>query len=239
MIRKYILSFSILVILCNICICTKANNDVIMADAFVKTETVNRGECIKAVLSIIGVDEQSAQYYKEISSSFIRKPFSDIDSDNYTGYIVIAEFFNIAEGYEVLNGSTTNAFRAYNDATVKELLTFMLRCLKGSEYVDWNSIIEQADEIGLLSKSEDAGISSDEVVDKNTFRKLLEKFSDSLRYMYWDLSESTADYCIYTDGMHVDKSKNITYLEWNKQMQGRRPLYKTEVDGSTVLIGYQ
>ena len=93
-----------------------------------ENETITRGECITAIMKILGTDEKAAAGYSK--AVYDQPVFSDLNYDDQNmGYIIIAKFSDVAVGIKMDKYDDIHSFESERDVTVKECLTFMLRCL--------------------------------------------------------------------------------------------------------------
>lgn len=146
---------------------------------------VSRGECIMHIMQIIGVDPVSAGTYA--NADFVKPIFADLkDDDPYSGYIIIAKLKFIATGVSNIRDNDVNNFESNRNVTVKECLTFVLRCLKQPSEVNWdNNIIHLSMELGLLTESELNAISPDSELTQSLMKIILERMSNMDKRLHW------------------------------------------------------
>lgn len=172
-------------------------------------ENITRGDCIVSIMTLIGVDEKAAEHY---ANCLYHTPiFYDIGYDKVEeGYIIAAKFANVANGVNVDRTGVGN-FEPNRTVTVKECLTFMLRCLIDSELVSWDNIMEDSVKIGLLQENELNFYIADEPIQNNQFYIFLSRMLEQNRYLYWPEDEPLGG---HGNSMQTDTSRSITYLDF-------------------------
>ena len=170
---------------------------------------VNRRDCISVLMKLIGVDKLTADMYAGID--YDQPVFKDISgSVENDGYIIIAKFNDVAKGIEN-NSNIINSFEPDRYVTVKECLTFMLRCLKDSDVVEWDNVMLDSVRIGLLQEDELEFYVADAPLQNKQFYTLLHRMLDKKRYLYWPIDEPSDG---YIKSMQVDKTNSIRYINW-------------------------
>ncbi len=189
-------------------------NNVIMSIAPYIAEDgdamVTRGDCVAAIMKLVGVDEETAENYADMD--FDEPVFSDVAyNDVNAGYIILANFSNVALGTKSSCKSCANCFEPDRNVTVKECLAFMLRCLNDPEAVLWDNIMEDSVKQGLLQEDELALYAADQLLQSRRFYTLLYRMLNKNRYLYWPTEEPPAG---YAKSMKVDLTNSIKYCDW-------------------------
>lgn len=123
--------------------------------------------------------------------------------------IALAFYNSIAQG-DVINGKRYFCFD--RKATVAETLTFMVRCLKGTN-ITCEEAYSYACQLGLVLKSEMYSISyeyAQEMVNINYFYTLLNRFMEQKRYLYFG---NNKDY----PKASIDEHGTMTYWQYANQ----------------------
>ena len=185
-------------------------NNIIRSIAPYADENTNisRENCIASVMQLVGIDKNTAAICADMD--FDQPVFYDIDNDLNAGYIILAKFSGVATGVNLDTRNIGN-FEPNRDVTTKECLAFMLRCLKDSTSVEWENIIPDAEEVGLLQSDEVQNLNGDEAHTGSTFKTLLERMLNMNRYLYWPTEEPHPG---HAKSMQVDTSKSIKYVDW-------------------------
>ena len=171
---------------------------------------VKRGDCITIIMKVLGVDDASAGKYA--GADYCKPVFYDlVYNDENSGYIIIANFADVAKGVRVGVYDETYNFEPNRDVTVRECLTFMLRCLKKAETVEWENVVSQAVETGLLQAEEAGNLDTDKALTGGTFRVLLERMLNMHRYLYWADEESQYG---GSKSMKFDETGTMRYVDW-------------------------
>jgi len=179
-----------------------------------ETKSISRGDCIAAILKSIGMEQDAADllnYYTYYDQPVFLDEYDDIKN---RGYIIQAIEADIVVG--VKNDLDGRCYFAPNkNTTIKECLTFMLRCVRDYTTVDWNNnIISYSEEVGLLTREEVENVNHDEVLTIDMFNNLLERMLNMNRYLYW---QSTDDVRYPGRGkIKVDQTNSIKYIDWIK-----------------------
>jgi len=169
---------------------------------------VTRSECIEMIMTVTGVSEQAAI---DLATADYDAPiFSDVPRHDHVldGYIVEAYFAGVALGVGAKN-APPDTFDPDRNATIRECLTFMLRCLKNPNEVSWESVMEDSVEEGLLTEEELISFSADDPLDGEQFSALLQRMLWKNRYLYW-VPERPG----YAPHMEVDSTDSIRYIYW-------------------------
>jgi len=146
---------------------------------------VSRSECIMYIMKSLGVDEDSADIYKY--SDYYIPVFADLGNDVYEGYIIIAKFADVAAGISRYDGDTVRCFEPKRNVTVKECLTFMMRCLEEPTSIKWDEdVIDSAVMNVLLTEDEADAVSPNDQISRELFTTVMGRFSDMNKYLYWE-----------------------------------------------------
>lgn len=168
---------------------------------------VSRGDCAAAVMKLVGVDSDAA--YISRTAFYYQPVFDDVDSSNENaGYIFIAKYSDVAVGTNCVLNDAGN-FTPYRCVTIRECLTFMLRCLKDPENVVWDNVMEDSVRSGLLQKDELSIFKPDEPLLNKNLRVLLSRMLNTDRYLYWSAEPNNG----HNKAMQKDISKSIKYID--------------------------
>lgn len=179
-------------------------------------EFISRSNCISTIMKIVGVDEYSN--YRYANAGYDEPVFADIDYAPNNGYIILAKFSDVAIGVSK-NGERINYFEPDRNVTVKECLTYMLRCLKDPQTIEWDNILFDAEKFGLISKEDISYISSNEELLSSDFKKFLSRMLNNKRYLYWLINESQNG---YMKAMRIDQTNSISYIDWFLELKNEQ-----------------
>lgn len=201
----------------------------IVLDNSLKHEYVTREDCIVAIMKAIGATDNTNEYYRNID--FNTPIFRDyFDNEKTEGYILLAGLEEIALGWYVKDvfGENDKYFFPNKDATVKNAIIFMIRCLDdfGDETIinengekivtqDIDLMIKHAEEIGLIKKSDEFYSKLDTQMSTNNFCELLYRFINQKRYAYYQGEKVRENG--YDVSFTRDKERCMTYLEFLEQ----------------------
>ena len=172
--------------------------------------SIKRGDCIATIMRVIGVDTNTANRYA--NAAYDQPVFLDLKRDDPNlGYIIIAKFNGVAIGMQRSNHDVIFDFKPEKSITVKECLTFMLRCLIDIESVSWNDVMENSVKVGLLQEEELDFYVADALLTNKQFYVLLNRMLNKNRYLYWPIEDSPVG---YAKSMQTDTSRSITYIDW-------------------------
>lgn len=174
----------------------------------IDNQKITRGNCIATIMKLIGVNKEAAD--KFANANYNNPVFYDIgDDDLNAGYIILAKFSDVAVGVNI-DRRNIGYFEPKRNVTVKECLTFMLRCLKDSDSVVWENVMTDSIKIGLLQEDElDIFVADAPLLNKD-FCTLLSRMLNMNRYLYWPTEELQTE---YANSMQIDISKSITYID--------------------------
>lgn len=175
-------------------------------------DAIKRADCITTIMKLIGVDEDDA-YKQAWWVARFQSEFDDIGIDEYNaqkGYIIIAKLCHVAVGI-THEKHIIASFEPGRDITIKECLTAMLRCLMAYDTVEWDSIVAQAEEIGLLTSDEAQSLNVNEALTGGMFKTLLERMLNMKRYLYWP-DDPNKQY--YERHAGIDETGSIKYIDW-------------------------
>ena len=174
-----------------------------------ENDKISRGDCISTIMKLIGVDKETAETYR---NAFYDQPvFGDVGGGGENdGYIFVAKFSNVAIGVDdAPNG--INKFMPNRSVTIQECLAFMLRCLKDFNSVNWENVMTDSMQIGLLQKDELDSFAADATLLNEDFCTLLSRMLDMKRYLHWPREEPQPG---YAKSMQIDTLGSIKYVDW-------------------------
>ena len=170
---------------------------------------VTRGDCIAAIMRLIGVDTEDAEYCVKYIL-FDQPLFLDLDEDidHNAGYIIIAALNDVAVGKRTSQSSHINKFESFNSVTFKECLTFMLRCLTADKSVEWDNVVNDSLKTGLLLENEISLV--DKSFNVKQFYELLYRMLNQNRGLY-----VCGD--MWSRGIifEFDRDSKIRYIDWH------------------------
>lgn len=180
-------------------------------------EYVSRGECIISIMKLVGLIEEIAE--DQYGTTFYAPPFADYeDVDDYVyGYAISARQCGILKGYSKGNSYRVTYIMSEKDVTIKECLTFMLRCLKDPKTVEWDNIMSDALECGLITVDEAAAYQETDPLKKEEFFELIRRMLNKNRFFYIEY------YNVVNGKMggfleKYDKTNGIKYFEYLGQL---------------------
>lgn len=190
--------------------------NIIDESYFSDSNTVTRGECIVAIMRVIGVTDKEIE--KLNGGDLIS--FADTDAFSYFGCAWLGK---IAYGEEcIVDYPTERTRHTLKNAdffffpdrvvTVKETLAFMVRCLEDTNKRDINDTFERAKDYGILSNDDLFINNADSVISQNDFCILLERFLQQKRYKYFGRENN-----IFRMEGNIDENRSISYLDMLKQ----------------------
>lgn len=91
---------------------------------------------------------------------------------------------------------------------MKECVTFIIRCLQDADSVEWETVMEDAKEIGLIKESENETFKADKIITRKDFRILLSRMLEMNRYLYFYSDEYRLN------NREYDKEGSIKYSDW-------------------------
>lgn len=177
-----------------------------------ETASISRGDCVATIVKLVGVDEEVANIY---TNALYENPiFWDLDNDLNKGYIIIAAFNGITNGVSS-DPHGPDYFAAKKEVTVKQCLTFMLRCLTDTELVLWDNIMEDSVKFNLLEENELGYYDADSSLTNKQFYTLLYRMLDKNRYLYWPENYRALGYdSPMSVDMEIDQTNSIKYVDW-------------------------
>ena len=205
-------------------ICKVLQENNIVDEIKPRNTYINRKECIKGVMRVIGTTDEVANEWSNVS--FYEPIFSDMaEEDN--GYVIFAGVHRIALGIpEVIavvsnNKYYANNFKPKNSAKVKDCVAFIMRCIKERENAeDCDKLFSDAEEIGLISKND--SFYNDKYLYAYAYYNMLYRMLNEQRYYYVKeyVKEKDMDkgYTIF-DLFTKDEEGKMTYLEFLKQRE--------------------
>ena len=203
-------------------ICKVLQENNIVDEIKPRNTYINRKECIKGVMRVIGTTDEVANEWSNVS--FYEPIFSDMaEEDN--GYVIFAGVHRIALGIpEVIavvsnNKYYANNFKPKNSAKVKDCVAFIMRCIKERENAeDCDKLFSDAEKMGLISKND--SFYNDKYLYAYAYYNMLYRMLNEQRYYYVKeyVKEKDMDkgYTIF-DLFTKDEEGKMTYLEFLKQ----------------------
>lgn len=205
-------------------ICKVLQENNIVDEIKPRNTYINRKECIKGVMRVIGTTDEVANEWANVS--FYEPIFSDMaEEDN--GYVIYAGVHRIALGIpEVIavvsnNKYYANNFKPKNSAKVKDCVAFIMRCIEERENAeDCDKLFSDAENIRLISKND--SFYNDNYLYAYAYYNMLYRMLNEQRYCYVKeyVKEKDMDvgYTIF-DLFTKDEERKITYLEFLKQRE--------------------
>ena len=183
------------------------------------SDNLSRGLCVSSIMRVIGVDEKSA--FRVDDALYESFPYHDEDlMPPVSAYVRLSKrcistgYSNLPRSYVSLGiidpDDTETAeydyFLPNKDVTIKECLTFMLRCIKKREDVKWDSVMDDSVSVGFLTADERERIDEDAPITKGQFSRVLSRLFGMKRYLYYVPDE--------TDEMfEYDENRSISYAD--------------------------
>ena len=203
-------------------ICKVLQENNIVDEIKPRNTYINRKECIKGVMRVIGTTDEVANEWSNVS--FYEPIFSDMaEEDN--GYVIFAGVHRIALGIpEVIavvsnNKYYANNFKPKNSAKVKDCVAFIMRCIEERENAeDCDKLFSDAEKMGLISKND--SFYNDKYLYAYAYYNMLYRMLNEQRYYYVkeyvkekDMDEGYTIFDLFTK----DEEGKMTYLEFLKQ----------------------
>lgn len=205
-------------------ICKVLQENNIVDEIKPRNTYINRKECIKGVMRVIGTTDEVANEWSNVS--FYEPIFSDMaEEDN--GYVIFAGVHRIALGIpEVIavvsnNKYYANNFKPKNSAKVKDCVAFIMRCIEERENAeDCDKLFSDAKKMGLISKND--SFYNDKYLYAYAYYNMLYRMLNEQRYYYVkeyvkekDMDEGYTIFDLFTK----DEEGKMTYLEFLKQRE--------------------
>lgn len=205
-------------------ICKVLQENNIVDEIKPRNTYINRKECIKGVMRVIGTTDEVANEWSNVS--FYEHIFSDMaEEDN--GYVIFAGVHRIALGIpEVIavvsnNKYYANNFKPKNSAKVKDCVAFIMRCIEERENAeDCDKLFSDAEKMGLISKND--SFYNDKYLYAYAYYNMLYRMLNEQRYYYVkeyvkekDMDEGYTIFDLFTK----DEEGKMTYLEFLKQRE--------------------
>ena len=203
-------------------ICKVLQENNIVDEIKPRNTYINRKECIKGVMRVIGTTDEVANKWCNVL--FYESIFSDMaEEDN--GYVIFAGVHRIALGIpEVIavvsnNKYYANNFKPKNSAKVKDCVAFIMRCIEERENAeDCDKLFSDAEKMGLISKND--SFYNDKYLYAYAYYNMLYRMLNEQRYYYVkeyvkekDMDEGYTIFDLFTK----DEEGKMTYLEFLKQ----------------------
>ena len=205
-------------------ICKVLQENNIVDEIKPRNTYINRKECIKGVMRVIGTTDEVANEWSNVS--FYEPIFSDMaEEDN--GYVIFAGVHRIALGIPEVIAIVSNEkyydnnFKPDSTAKVKDCVAFIMRCIEERENAeDCDKLFSDAEEIGLISKND--SFYNDKYLYAYAYYNMLYRMLNEQRYYYVKeyVKEKDMDkgYTIF-DLFTKDEEGKMTYLEFLKQRE--------------------
>ena len=205
-------------------ICKVLQENNIVDEIKPRNTYINRKECIKGVMRVIGTTDEVANEWSNVS--FYEPIFSDMaEEDN--GYVIFAGVHRIALGIpEVIavvsnNKYYANNFKPKNSAKVKDCVAFIIRCIEERENAEnCDKLFSDAEKMGLISKND--SFYNDKYLYAYAYYNMLYRMLNEQRYYYVkeyvkekDMDEGYTIFDLFTK----DEEGKMTYLEFLKQRE--------------------
>ena len=205
-------------------ICKVLQENNIVDEIKPRNTYINRKECIKGVMRVIGTTDEVANEWSNVS--FYEPIFSDMAEDD-NGYVIFAGVHRIALGIpEVIavvsnNKYYANNFKPKNSAKVKDCVAFIMRCIEERENAeDCDKLFSDAEKMGLISKND--SFYNDKYLYAYAYYNMLYRMLNEQRYYYVkeyvkekDMDEGYTIFDLFTK----DEEGKMTYLEFLKQRE--------------------
>ena len=210
-------------------ICKVLQENNIVDEIKPRNTYINRKECIKGVMRVIGTTDEVANKWCNVL--FYESIFSDIQGyvdgkiDLGNGYTIFAGNYRIALGIPEVIAIVSNEkyydnnFKPDSTAKVKDCVAFIMRCIKERENAeDCDKLFSDAEEIGLISKND--SFYNDKYLYAYAYYNMLYRMLNEQRYYYVKeyVKEKDMDkgYTIF-DLFTKDEEGKMSYLEFLKQ----------------------
>ncbi len=172
--------------------------------------TLTRANCITGIMQAIGLDKNDADI--SANAAYFIPVFSDrVYDEKCKGYIIEAVLAGIMKG---VTDSSSPLVLSEEKATLKECITFMLRCLKGVDFHVWNGdTVSMAIDVGLLTENEAGNINPEQYLTIDTYNMLLSRMLDMNRYLYYKpirLDKGSG----VRQRVGTDESGSLKYIDW-------------------------
>ena len=205
-------------------ICKVLQENNIVDEIKPRNTYINRKECIKGVMRVIGTTDEVANEWSNVS--FYEPIFSDMaEEDN--GYVIFAGVHRIALGIPGViavvsnNKYYANNFKPKNSAKVKDCVAFIMRCIEERENAeDCDKLFSDAEKMGLISKND--SFYNDKYLYAYAYYNMLYRMLNEQRYYYVkeyvkekDMDEGYTIFDLFTK----DEEGKMTYLEFLKQRE--------------------
>ena len=186
-------------------ICKVLQENNIVDEIKPRNTYINRKECIKGVMRVIGTTDEVANEWSNVS--FYEPIFSDMAEE------VIAVVSN--------NKYYANNFKPKNSAKVKDCVAFIMRCIEERENAeDCDKLFSDAEKMGLISKND--SFYNDKYLYAYAYYNMLYRMLNEQRYYYVkeyvkekDMDEGYTIFDLFTK----DEEGKMTYLEFLKQRE--------------------
>lgn len=212
-------------------ICKVLQENNIVDEIKPRNTYINRKECIKGVMRVIGATDDEAYVWTRVL--FNTPIFTDVQgyengkADLGNGYVIFAGVHRIALGIPevtaIISGKEyyDNTFKPNNTAKVKDCVAFIMRCIKERENIEnCDKLFSDAEKMGLISKND--SFYSDKYLYAYAYYNMLYRMLNEQRYYYVkeyvkekDMDEGYTIFDLFTK----DEEGKMTYLEFLKQRE--------------------
>ncbi len=192
--KKYFIAVSIILVMLNIINVFGNDYDIltekkIIDDYYFENQSVTRYKGLIPLMKIMGVDDETAEFYAGIDFSV--PVFRDLylDSSAEEGYIIIAGLNNIAIG----DNLQEKAFNGERELKVGEMLLFAMRCVDGSAQFDINTAYEKAKALGIVLDEDGQACNLNSNISMEYYLTILSRMMDLSEDMEFKLDTSSYD----------------------------------------------
>lgn len=179
----------------------------IISKELAESESISRAECLTAVMRVTGVNDNFVSRNCKIQYEVPPLNDNDLDTAEMRWYVNVGALKGIALGKEYLADHIPRNFRPRENASVGDCLFFIMNCV-----YDTNNTLDDAENIGLISKEDAFYGSLDENLTAETMCELLYRMMNMKRYLYF--SEGFYSQYPDSDGFKKDLSGNLTYKDY-------------------------
>lgn len=176
--------------------------------------TLTRENCITGIMWVIGLDKNEADI--SANTAYFVPVFSDrIYNEKCKGYIIEAVSAGIMKG---VTDTPSPLVLPVEKATLKECITFMLRCLKGVDCNTWNdNTISMAVDTGLFTEEEAEYVNPEQYLTIDIYNTMLSRMLDMNRYLYYRPRKLDSGSGV-RQRIEIDKNGSMKYIDWIREI---------------------